>query len=97
MSEEYYKIRKHTKLINKIDCKNYKNNNIIVSASRDGSVKIFDIRTKQEHIMFNKIFFNYLSLKRLTNITQLNHITILFLLYLIIINVLFLHTLDRII
>ncbi|ETW34588.1 hypothetical protein PFTANZ_04681 [Plasmodium falciparum Tanzania (2000708)] len=48
MSEEYYKIRKHTKLINKIDCKNYKNNNIIVSASRDGSVKIFDIRTKQE-------------------------------------------------
>ncbi|SOV81396.1 G-beta repeat protein, putative [Plasmodium sp. gorilla clade G3] len=48
MSEEYYKIKKHTKLINKIDCKNYKNNNIIVSASRDGSVKIFDIRTKQE-------------------------------------------------
>ncbi|ETW39466.1 hypothetical protein PFAG_04801 [Plasmodium falciparum Santa Lucia] len=41
---------------------------------------------KNFHIMFNKIFFNYLSLKRLTNITQLNHITILFLLYLIIIN-----------
>ncbi|CRH01622.1 G-beta repeat protein, putative [Plasmodium relictum] len=48
MSKEYYKIKKHNKLINKIDCKSYKNNNIIVTASRDGSVKIFDIRTYQD-------------------------------------------------
>ncbi|CRG95176.1 G-beta repeat protein, putative [Plasmodium gallinaceum] len=48
LSKEYYKIKKHNKLINKIDCKSYKNNNIIVTASRDGSVKIFDIRTYQD-------------------------------------------------
>ncbi|KAI4836327.1 WD repeat-containing protein 92 [Plasmodium brasilianum] len=48
LSEPYYSIKKHSKLINKIDCKSYKNNNIIVSASRDGSVKIFDIRTNHE-------------------------------------------------
>ncbi|SBS85806.1 WD repeat-containing protein 92, putative (WDR92) [Plasmodium ovale curtisi] len=48
MSKEYYTIKKHTKLINKIDCKSHKNNNLIVSGSRDGSVKIFDIRTNRE-------------------------------------------------
>ncbi|SBT40462.1 WD repeat-containing protein 92, putative (WDR92) [Plasmodium ovale wallikeri] len=48
MSKEYYAIKKHTKLINKIDCKSHKNNNLIVSGSRDGSVKIFDIRTNRE-------------------------------------------------
>lgn len=48
MSKEYYSIKKHTKLINKIDCKNSKNNNIIVTGSRDGSVKVFDIRTNNE-------------------------------------------------
>ncbi|VTZ70597.1 WD repeat-containing protein 92, putative [Plasmodium chabaudi chabaudi] len=50
MSKEYYSIKKHTKLINKIDCKNSKNNNIIVTGSRDGSVKVFDIRTNNEAI-----------------------------------------------
>ncbi|KJP86294.1 hypothetical protein AK88_04108 [Plasmodium fragile] len=48
MSTPYYTIKKHTKLINKVECKNYKNNNLVVSASRDGSVKIFDIRTNNE-------------------------------------------------
>ncbi|GAW82105.1 G-beta repeat protein [Plasmodium gonderi] len=48
MSNPYYSIKKHTKLINKIESKSYKNNNLIFSASRDGSVKIFDIRTNNE-------------------------------------------------
>uniref|UniRef100_A0A8C9H2P8 G-beta repeat protein n=1 Tax=Piliocolobus tephrosceles TaxID=591936 RepID=A0A8C9H2P8_9PRIM len=50
LSTPYYTIKKHKKLINKIDCKSFKNNNIIVSASRDGSVKIFDIRTNREAV-----------------------------------------------
>lgn len=50
MNTPIYKIKKHSSLINKVDCRSFKDNKIIVTAGRDGSVGIFDIRTCKETV-----------------------------------------------
>lgn len=42
-----YKIKEHQLSVNKVECKQSSGNNIVISASRDGTVRLYDIRVNK--------------------------------------------------